>query len=53
MNMILLVVRPFDGHAIGDVIAGPDAMNAARGAHMHDLIRVASPGAEPKPAKEA
>jgi hypothetical protein len=44
MDAVLIVVRPFGGHAVGDVIADAGAMrDALKGEHARDVVRVAAP----------
>lgn len=44
MTRVLLVVRPFDGYAVGDlIIARKDMRDVRSGAHAHDVIQVAAP----------
>jgi len=43
MEAVLIVVRPFGSHGVGDVIAEPGQMREAlRGEHARDVVRVAT-----------
>ena len=44
MDAVLIVVRPFGGHAVGDVIADPGKMRDTQGGeHARDVVRVLAP----------
>jgi hypothetical protein len=44
MDAVLIVVRPFGGHGVGDVIADAGQMrDALGGEHARDVVRVAVP----------
>jgi hypothetical protein len=44
MDAVLIVVRPFAGHVVGDVIADPRQMrDALGGEHVRDVVRVLAP----------
>jgi hypothetical protein len=44
MSTVLLVVRPFGGHARGDLITSPADIRALLASeHVHNVIRVAAP----------
>jgi hypothetical protein len=53
MDAIVIVVRPFGTHAIGDVIADPGEMrDALNGEHARDVVRVAAPAKSVRQKKE-
>jgi hypothetical protein len=42
MDMVLVVVRPFGGRAVGDVIGDPHEVNdVLKGEHSADVVRAA------------
>ena len=44
MDAVLIVVRPFGGHNVGDVITDPGQIReAVRGEHARDVVRVSAP----------
>ncbi len=54
MTNVLLVVRPFGPHAVGDLIAAPrDMREVLAGAHVQDVIKVAVPMAAKDKQEEA
>jgi hypothetical protein len=43
MDMVLVVVRPFNGRAMGDVVDDPHAVSELlKGDHSADVVRVAA-----------
>jgi hypothetical protein len=54
MVTILRVVRPFGGYVAGEVISDAASVHEVlNGAHKHDVVRVAAPGAVAEKSKEA
>jgi hypothetical protein len=44
MDVVLIVVRPFGGRGVGEVIADPGQMrDALGGEHARDVVRVLPP----------
>ncbi|MEJ0047584.1 MAG: hypothetical protein WDN04_16750 [Rhodospirillales bacterium] len=53
MDAVLIVVRPFGGHGVGDVIADAGQMREAlAGEHARDVVRVAVPPKPPQRRRE-
>jgi hypothetical protein len=44
MDAVLIVVRPFGGYRVGDVIDDPGHMrDALKGEHAKDVVRIGTP----------
>ena len=45
MDYVLVIVRPFGGHTVGDVISDSAQMHQVlTGEHVNDVVRVTTPG---------